>query len=416
MTSADSRSAHIAVGAGAFAGLGLQIGVWSVLIADLATSLRLSPGTLGTALIAPTAAGIISIVAGGFLVDKVGRRPIAVLGFALTATAFLLFARVGSLPALVGVMLLAGAGGSLIDISANAIGADVERHHRTQVMNWLHTGYNVGLALGAGLTVVAFVLGWPYQSIFVAVGVLLGAFAVAMTRLPMPAPIHRAARPRPRPAGDRPGWQLIVAPAVLLLTGIIVAAYLIDGSFNGFLSLYLRSVFPAGAALAASGVLAFALAGIPGRLLGGGLVRRAGPGRTMALSGALVLAGLAVAVATENALVTLAGLLLVAFALAPVVPTTLSEVARRVPDNAGRAVGAVGAVGYVALVLGPALVGRLADHTGLRFAIGSLIVAAVAIAAGGLVVASRRPAGASPAIRTSSTPDIALSAAREEPI
>src|SRR5262249_20060428 len=145
--------------------------------------------------------------------------------------------------------------------------------------------------------------------------------------------------------GGPPGWQLLIAPVVLLLTGIIVATYLIDGSFNGFLSLYIRSVFPPSTALAAAGVLAVALAGIPGRLLGGSVVRRVGPGRPIVLCGVLVLAGLAAAVATKSALATLAGLLLVAFALAPVVPTTLSEVARRVPESAGRAVGAVGAVG-----------------------------------------------------------------------
>ncbi len=393
VTPADGRWAHIAVGAGAFVGLGLQIGVWSVLVADLATALRLSPGALGTALIASTAAGIVSIMVGGPVVDRIGRRPVAVLGFTLACLAFLLFARVDSRAGLVGVLVVFGTSGSLIDISANAIGADIERQYQTRVMNWVHAGYNVGLALGAGLTAFAFVLGWHYRSIFVALALILGMFALALTRLPLPVPARRADPDRTgagpvgadaEPAGARRfGWQTIAVPAVLLLTGTVFATYLIDGSFNSFLSLYLRSVFSSGAALAGSGVLAVALAGIAGRLIGGSAVRRLGSRHTFVLAAALTVLGLAAAVATASPLVTLAGLLLVAFALAPVVPTALSAVARATPQHAGRAVGAVGGVGYVGLVIGPALVGTLADRTSLRFAIGSLMLAAVAIGVGG---------------------------------
>ncbi|MBF9129657.1 MFS transporter [Plantactinospora sp. S1510] len=390
MTSAQGSRAHIAVGAGIFVGLGLQIGVWSVLVADLATTLRLSPGTLGAALIASTAAGIVAIIVGGSVADRIGRRPVAILGFASACLAFLLFARIETVTGLIGVLMIFGIGGSLIDISANAIGADIERQHETQVMNWLHVGYNVGLALGAGLTVFAFVLDWSYRSIFVLLAVILGAFALAMTRLPMPVPIGRVRAGRAGGDEGRLGYRVLAAPALLLLTGAVIAAYLIDGSFNSFLSLYLRSVFSSGAALAASGVLAVALAGIAGRLIGGGVVRRVGPRRTFLLAAALTLVGLAAAVATESPLVTLIGLLLVAFALAPVVPTALSAVARAAPGSAGRAVGAVGAVGYVALVVGPALVGALADRTSLRFAIGSLMLAAVAIAAGGSIATGTR--------------------------
>jgi len=47
-------------------------------------------------------------------------------------------------------------------------------------------------------------------------------------------------------------------------------------------------------------------------------------------------------------------------------------------------------VGYVGLVAGPALVGAVADRTGLRVAIGSLMLAAAAIAAGGSIATRNR--------------------------
>jgi len=55
---------------------------------------------------------------------------------------------------------------------------------------------------------------------------------------------------------------------------------------------------------------------------------------------------------------------------------------------------AVGVVGYLGLVVGPAPVGALADRTRLRFAIGSLMLAAAtiaaAIAAGGSIATRAR--------------------------
>jgi MFS family permease len=390
VTAVGGVRVRVAVGAGAFVGMGLQVGVWSVLIADLAGALRLSPGTLGAALIVQIVAMIVSVVVGGQVVDRIGRRPVAILGFALGGVAFLLFARVDTVTGLVAVLLIFGAGGSLIDISANAIGADIERQYHTQVMNWLHAGYSIGLALGAGLAVLGIMSGWQYRSVFVALALILGVFAVALVRLPMPRRIHRGEAPTALASqidgGDRRhAWQVIAAPAVLLLTCVVFAAYLIESTFNSFLSLYLRSVFSSGAALAGAGVLAVAIAGIAGRLIGGSAVRQVGSRHTFLLAAALVLVGLAAAVATGSALVTLIGLLLVAFALAPVVPTALSEVARAMPSHAGRAVGTVGAVGYVAIAAGPALTGALADQTSLRFAIGALMLAAAAIAVAGSI-------------------------------
>ncbi|MEJ3745886.1 MFS transporter [Actinomycetes bacterium KLBMP 9797] len=414
----DGRRARIAVGAGAFVGLGMQIGVWSVLIADLASALRLRPGTLGAALIAQIVAMIVSVVVGGHVVDRIGRRPVVILGFALGSVAFLLFTRIDTVPGLVAVLLIFGAGGSLIDISANAIGADIERQYQTRVMNWLHAGYSVGLALGAGLAVFGLLLDRSYRSVFVTLALVLGIFAVALIRLPMPRRMRRGEESTDRAAqtgvgARRPAWRVLAAPAVLLLTGVVVASYLIESTFNTFLSLYLRSVFSSGAALAGAGVLAVAIAGIAGRLLGNGAVRRVGSRRTFLLAAALVLLGLAAAVATGSPLVTLIGLLVVAFAIAPVVPTALSEVARAAPEHAGRAVGTVGAVGYLAIAAGPALTGALADRTSLRFAIGALMLAAVAIAAAGsITIPARTVAGATD--ETSSTSDTRTATIRGE--
>src|SRR5204862_5111851 len=105
--------------------------------------------------------------------------------------ASLLFARIDTRLGLVGVLAIFGISGSLIDISANAIGADIERQYQIKVMNWVHAGYNLGLALGAGFAVFGFFLGWRCRSILVALALIQGVFAVVLRRLPLPVALSR---------------------------------------------------------------------------------------------------------------------------------------------------------------------------------------------------------------------------------
>lgn len=114
--------------------------------------------------------------------------------------------------------------GLVIDISTNAIGADIERQHETRVMNWLHAGYNVGLALGAGLRTFAFVLDRSYRSIFVALAVILGTLALARL-LPLPIPVSGGPGPSGASRRRRPASRLdvISVPAAFLLAAVVMA-------------------------------------------------------------------------------------------------------------------------------------------------------------------------------------------------
>ena len=73
-------------------------------------------------------------------------------------------------------------------------------------------------------------------------------------------------------------------------------------------------------------------------------------------------------------------MLIVGFALAPVVPTALSLAGRSAPGRSGTAVSLVTTVGYSAFVAGPPLVGVLAGVTSLRTALIPVVASTAAIA------------------------------------
>jgi MFS family permease len=69
--------------------LGFHVGVWAVQLANLTTALRLNAQLLGVAVTASAAAGIVTLLTGGYLADRLGRRLVLSVGFAGTAGAFI---------------------------------------------------------------------------------------------------------------------------------------------------------------------------------------------------------------------------------------------------------------------------------------------------------------------------------------
>ncbi|WP_460352808.1 MFS transporter [Actinoallomurus acanthiterrae] len=88
--------------------------------------------------------------------------------------------------------------------------------------------------------------------------------------------------------------------------------------------------------------------------------------------------------------VALVGFGLVGLAVCTVIPTMISVAGSVVPGRSAAAVGQVGAMGYGGLVLGPVVIGFLADAASLRVGLSLAIVLALFIAASARFVPTRR--------------------------
>ena len=68
------------------------------------------------------------------------------------------------------------------------------------------------------------------------------------------------------------------------------------------------------------------------------------------------------------------------WAIAPVVPATLSLAGRSAPGRSGQAVATTTAAGYGSFILSPLTIGLIAQATSLRLALGLLVLTSLAIA------------------------------------
>ena len=277
-----------------------------------------------------------------------------------------------------------GAGTGLIDVFVNAAGNEIEQRTSSSVLQWLHAAYGAGGFAGSLMTGVALTLGASFRAALVVAAAAQGAAAVAAwTSRPLTAPGET------RPAGRVSLAVFAARPTLLAPALVVLFAFFIEGSMDVWSVLFLRETLGSSVLGGAAGFAAFSLALTLGRSFAAQVLFGLGYRRTVVLSGVGSLAFGFVAILAQNPWVAGVAFLGLGFFLSAAAPAAfgMSEAAG---VNAGLAVGAMTTVGYAGFVVGPPVMGWIADHLGLRASFGVLLVSTVGVAASGLL--SRAPA------------------------
>jgi len=343
------RRAHYLFAASLFGLLGFHVGVWAVQLAPLSAGLRLDPAALGAAVTVAAASGLVTLFAGGALADRVGRRPVLVTGFAGTGTAFALMALAGSFATLMPAVLLYGLSVSFVDLGANTVGSAYEQAYAVTAMTGLHAWFSAGALTGAIGSATALAAGVSYRGVYLALAAVMAAGLVAALVADIPAPPAAAPGRPPSRRSGRAVWRI---PAVLFAIALISVTFFGDGALESFLSSYLQRTLAGGVLLSGLGIASYHFASLLGRLTATAVLRRFGERRVVTASGLLAAVGLLTAVTVPDAAGAIGGLLLVGFAIAPVVPTTLSLAGCSAPGRSGQAV-ATTTAGYSAFIISP---------------------------------------------------------------
>jgi MFS family permease len=352
---------------GAFASFGFILLVLPLYVKD-----ELDRGSLGVG-IAVGAASITAVLAGppaGRLADRRGRRVMIVAGAVVMVGCYLALALEPSLPLIVLVRLLAGAGEAAFAIAVLTVAADLApADRRGEAMSLVTTASYLGLTIGP--VAADFILGdgrfaaaWLVAALLV---VLAGAAVIPLGET------------RPAAAHEAPGGWL--PPRTALLPGLLVLLALLGfGGFVAFAALYAREL-----GIERPGLI-FALFGgiiVLVRTFGRKLPDRLGGRRTLALCFINLAVGLAVIGAWQTETGLLVGTAIFAVGQALSYPAAVL-LAMETSSEAERSavVGGVTAFVDVALGLGAFTLGAVAAVTGYA---GAFLVSSV-IALSGLLV------------------------------
>nr|MBA2281527.1 MFS transporter [Acidimicrobiia bacterium] len=344
-----------------FALFGMFWGTWAVSAFDIQRFLGLSESQLGLLVAATVAGTTVSNVIGGTLAERRGAQRAIVIALAVWGPLVVVVALLPTPgPWMVGFLAVVAAGG-LLDVIVNIASAGMLVGRPGRLLQ-VHASYNGGAVVGAAVAGLALAVD---DDLWRLPWALVGGSAVVLA-------VVVARRPGWVPAvttGDhvtlRDAASELRRSGLLRLAVVFTFGAAVEGGIGTFGVLYLRDRLDV-AVLAGAGayVAGQGLATITRSVLGRTDQRVAG---TRAAKAGLLLAatGLALEAATDIPAVAAIGLAVAAIGVATYWPL-LSAVANGASDRPGLAVGGVSAAGYLGFLLGPVVVGAVADGFGLR--------------------------------------------------
>jgi MFS family permease len=338
---------------------------WNSRIPNIQTKLHLDYAGLSTVLLGLPLGLFVSLPLAGWLVARVGSRPIAMTAALLYACTLPMLGLVTAPWQLVACLFVFGMGGNLLNISMNTQAIGTEALYGRTIMASYHGLWSLAGFTGASLGNLFISLGWlPWQHFLVISGMALVIIVSASGHL-----IGTDGR-------GRTGQPIFAWPDRSLINlGIIAFCSMIcEGSMFDWSNVYWQHVVVPPKALMGLGLTAFSFTMAGGRFVGDTLATRWGIRRMLQVSGGLTAAGLLVAILFPFLLPVLAGFLFVGAGVSSVVPLVYSAAGRSRVLSPGVALAAVSTIGYLGFLFGPPFIGFIAQASSLRVSLGLIAV------------------------------------------
>lgn len=315
--------------------------------------------------------GLGSLVAmplAGALAARSGCRAVMVAAVALMLATLPLLA-VLSTPWLLGATLLAfGAAFGAMDCAMNIQAVAVERDAGRPMMSGFHAFYSIGSLAGAAGAALLLTMGASASAV-----TLVAVALAALVAAPAAAAWRRGRAP--------PGTRTFAMPrgVVVVIGAVCFATFLAEGAILDWSAVFMHEVRGIDVARAGWGFVAFNLAMTLARLGGDWTMARLGRAPALLAGGGVASGGLVLATLAPGFAAMLAGYALVGVGCANIVPAMFTLAGRQDRMPAGIAIPAVATMAYAGVLLGPALIGFVAQGASLTAAL--LLVAAAVLAA-----------------------------------
>ena len=346
---------------------------------ELQRAMGATEGALGLALIGASTGTLVSLSLAGRLLDHIGHRR-ALLALTPAMAGCYALASFATAPWVLFVLLLpCGLCIGAVEIIVNLEADRVEHQGGRRIMNRAHGFWSIGFFVaglsGAGLSQA----GVSVQQhllldallVLVATALLLGRFDAAPHR-------SETAESHATPRFARPTL------AILALVAVTLSAMVLEGAGAEWSGIYMRDVFSAGHFVAGSAVAVGALMQSITRFFADAFVERFSPVGVARVLLSLLGIGAGTVLLAPSAEIAFAGFALMGVGTSVIFPLAMSAAAQRTDRSAAVNVATLAQTSFVVFLLGPPLLGLVAQYWGIRwsFGIGLPLVALSLLMAG----------------------------------
>ncbi|MEM8948652.1 MAG: MFS transporter [Pseudomonadota bacterium] len=344
---------------------GIGHGTWAPRLAEIKAGIGASDGELGLSLLMLGIGALIAMPVTGALVGRFGSKTVSFATAFAQGIVFPLMAFAWSWVTLGLAMFLYGVALGSLDVAMNVQATEIERKKGQSIMSSFHGVYSVGDMAGALATGLAASMLLGLQAHFMTSALILLLVGVGGCWMMI-------ADEKTEPTS---GHSFVLPSGILVVLGLIAcAALLAEGSVGDWSAIYLHDYQGADTRTAAIALTVFAFAMAIMRFAGDHLVRRFGPFVILQASASLAAIGLSIALLTDLPSVAILGYGIAGLGIATLFPVLLSVAPRLSGMSASASVAAVATLGYGGFLVGPPLIGLLADQIGLPLALALVVV------------------------------------------
>ncbi|MFJ4670222.1 MFS transporter [Kitasatospora purpeofusca] len=388
----DFLRAHLAIAA-LFCFLGFQYATWVSRLPTLKTDFELSDGRIGLLLMASGIGAAASFPLVATMMKRYGSQTLATVSAIVLGLVLAGFTLAPNFAVLLLVAALDGVAVGFLNVAMNAQGAALEVRFGRTAMSRLHATFSAGLGLAAllasGVNIVTTTLSAHFA---IAAAVLALLLLLARTGMladePQPAPAAEQSNEQSdEQAAEQTGRAAEAAPPkrrgiplpsrITIWMGVaMVFGTITEGAMNDWSALYLKNVVHASPQLAPLGIAVISVMMVVARLFADGWRTRFGDGPIVRIGSTVAGLGLALALLVGGVVPALIGFACVGLGIAAVTPCVYVAAARQGSD----ALALVAATGTTGLLAGPAVIGFVANATGLAWGMGVVAASALVVA------------------------------------
>ncbi len=338
--------------------LGTLFSFWVTRIPEVKVHLGLSEGALGIALFFTPMGAIISMLISGRLIHAVGegRTTVYALLFFCLAVVLPILA-IDFISLCMGLFVL-GLGMGWLDIAMNAVVNTIEKTEKVSIMSTTHGFYSLGGIAGGSVGGVLAGLGVDPVIHFIISGLLI--FAVTFLFIG-----RQIGHIRDDSNGESAPLFALPRPSMVGLAMIAFCIMIGEGAVADWSTVYLDEFLGSGATLAGFGYAAFSLTMTLGRFNGDHYIQQYGRARVILFGAVIAILGILLLLTTAVNW-AIAGFAMVGLGYSCIIPVLFSSASRVVGVNPAYGLASVASAGYFGFLIGPVIIGLIAEVYGLN--------------------------------------------------
>lgn len=338
---------------------GLTASSWASRIPDIKDKLHLSEAALGAVLFALPMGQIISLPLSGWLISKFGSRQLLIYASIFFPLTLIIVAFAAATWQLIIILFFLGLWGNLFNISMNTQAVGIESLYGRSIMASFHGLWSLAGFCGAAIGNLFVSNNVSPLVHFSIIGFLVSILIISFYKFTLP--------PSANTSAVKP--KLFIKPDkyVLHLGLIAFCCMICEGSMADWSGVYFQNIIHTPAKFITLGYVSFMATMATGRFLGDWLITKFGVKKILQLSGIFIASGLFTMILFPYLYTALAGCLLVGVGVSCVVPVVYGLAGRSKTMSPEFALAAVSSISFLGFLLGPPVIGFIAQLSSLRW-------------------------------------------------